>query len=323
MNCSIAEILLKNIDFSDRTFQISYPHDDMRIQNSIFEFGFLSVPVVKQKNGKFIVISGFRRLISAQKTNLKSAPCIITGMDDYSAFRFAVIDNASQRALNIFEVADIIEKLSSVFNIADTIIASEFLPVLGYPPAVKLIDRLRFAGKFSPQQKSILYQSGVEFEKIIALRDIDSSIWDSAIAIITQLKPGVNKFNQIIELINEISQRENISQKEVLEKNEIKSVMDNMILTAPQKTDRLRNALLVMRNPRFAEFEDQYLKKLKKLNLDRRLKLVAPQSFEGETFKMEIAFTNAQELKRSIGELNNLSEKKEFGELLDFVNDIG
>lgn len=322
MDFNLKKIAIKNIDFSDTTFQISYPAYDGGIEQSIADSGFLSSPVVKEKDDKYLIISGFRRLHAAKKLNLESVTCIVSDFDDYRAFKFAVMDNLSQRKLNIFEISMVIEKFHSLFNLDYCVIAREILPLLGYPPSAKLIDRLLFADKFSQTQKKILFESGVEPEKILSFQFIEKEIWDEAIRLLCELKPGVNKFNQILELIKEISQRENISQKEVLAKPDVRVVLENGNLTAPQKTDQLRIALFSLRNPEVSGFEEEYSKRMRKLNIGKNLKISPPQSFENEVFKMEFSFKNVGELKKNIEDLIRLSEKKELDDLIDLVRKV-
>ena len=69
--------------------------------------------VRKGENGKYILISGERRLRAAKIAGLRRIPCVLHRTDETTSALYALTENMQRADLNFFEEAEAIERLTS------------------------------------------------------------------------------------------------------------------------------------------------------------------------------------------------------------------
>lgn len=319
MTDKLCYVKLSQIDLGDKRYCFSYPEKSDRLQQSVEKYGFMCPGTLKKNGDKYSVVSGFRRLNAAVALGIDDVPALITEKDDFSCFEFAVFENLSSRELNIFEVSDILAKLSGVFKIKTDRILTHYLPLFGYNGHKRILERLIFITGLSQDQKEALFASNIESEKIILLADLDKELLDKAIALLVDLKPGLNKFKQILELFLEISQREDIPIIDLFADEKIDSILSDKVRTGSQKLNQLRIHLMTRRFPMLSQKEDDFRKKLNKLKLRDGMKLTPPSSFEGKFFDVNFRFKNKEELKKHVQQLFDTCDNPELDDIIGFL----
>ena len=131
------------------------------------------------------------------------------------------------------------------------------------------------------------------------------------------LKPGVNKRRQLMELIQDISRRENINPAEILNDPKIREILDAPNLNPPQKEHRTRDSLTCRRYPELTAMRERQQALIRKLALARNMSLKTPPGFEGLEFQMEIAFGDPDELAEAIRKLEQLIQDPALVELIE------
>ncbi len=319
MTDKLCYVKLSQIDLFDKRYCFSYPEKTDRLQHSVEKYGFICPVTLKKCGDKYSVVSGFRRLNVAVTLGIDDVPALVVDKDDFSCFEFAVCENLSSRELNIFEVSEILAKLSGVFEIKTDRILTHYLPLLGYNGHKRILDRLIFITTLSQDQKETLFINNIESEKILLLADLDSDLLDKAIELLVDLKPGLNKFKQILELFLEISQRENISVIDLFADEKIDSILSDKVRTGSQKLNLLRVYLMTRRFPMLSQKEDDFRKKLNKLKLSDGIKLTPPSSFEGKFFDVNFRFKNKEELKKHVQQLSDVCDNPDLDDIIGFL----
>ena len=312
-------VQLNQIDFQDKTFIFSYPLTSELVEGNIKEFGFVSPLVLKRKETSYQVVSGYKRLLGAKKNGMSEVYAFITDLDDYTAFRFAIYENTEYRRLNIFEISEILHKLLTDFKIHKKEILEDYIPLWGYNPHEKIFNQLLIPGRLNAEQREKVFNAQIEPEKIFVLGALPEDVWDIGITILTDMRPGANKFKHLIELAREIVQSEETTFKKLFADQQIKDIFLDPIRTSTQKYTQLRNILYARRNPVMTMVEEEYKKKYTQLNLDTHIKLTPPPGFEGSGFKVELNFKNKDELQKYATNLLHIAENPVFDELLNFL----
>ncbi|MBA2661560.1 MAG: ParB/RepB/Spo0J family partition protein [Bradymonadaceae bacterium] len=80
---------------------------------SIRESGLIQPLVVREKNGRFELIAGERRLRACKVAGLTDVPVVIKDVSDVQAYTLALIENIQREDLNALEEANAFEKLLS------------------------------------------------------------------------------------------------------------------------------------------------------------------------------------------------------------------
>ena len=87
-----------------------------------------------------------------------------------------------------------------------------------------------------------------------------------------------------------------------------------------QKTQLIRHYLKKRRYPQITAFEEHYQRTVKELRLSEGMQLLAPQNFEGQSYTLQLAFKNADELQRLCREAEHVAASSTMMNLLNPTN---
>jgi ParB family chromosome partitioning protein len=117
------------------------------LSKSIREYGIIQPLIIREKEGKYELVAGERRLRAAQMIGLKTVPAIIKKYTDKDIAEIALIENLQREDLNYFEEAEGYKKLIEEFTLKQEEIASRMgkrqstiankLRLLKLPPEVR------------------------------------------------------------------------------------------------------------------------------------------------------------------------------------------
>ena len=148
----VAEILVDDISVNPHQ-----PRQDFNsvaleeLAASINENGIVQPITVRQKDGKYELIAGERRLRAVKLINMRSVPAYVMSVDDENMLQLALIENIQREDLNPIDIAhaynDLIETHGLTHGeVADRVgknrsTVANFLRLLTLPPEIK--DALR------------------------------------------------------------------------------------------------------------------------------------------------------------------------------------
>ena len=90
--------------------------DIQELMASIKEKGILEPILIRQKDERYEIIAGERRLIAGKMAGLKEVPCIEMNVSDSEALELALIENIQRKDLDVFEEADGLKALSDIYG---------------------------------------------------------------------------------------------------------------------------------------------------------------------------------------------------------------
>lgn len=126
------------------------------LADSIASSGIIQpLTVRKGEDGKYILISGERRLRAAKSVGLRRVPCVLHRTDETAAALYSLIENMQRSSLDYFEEADAIMRLITEFNLSQ----SEVSVRLGMAGSA-VSNKLRLL-KLSPEIKERLSAAGL------------------------------------------------------------------------------------------------------------------------------------------------------------------
>ena len=115
---------INEIDVNDISLNPDQPRTNFnqnsleQLASSINELGLIQPITVKQKDGKYILISGERRLRAFKKLNLDSIPAYIRKANDQSSLEMALVENIQRRDLDAIEIAISYKRLIEELNLS-------------------------------------------------------------------------------------------------------------------------------------------------------------------------------------------------------------
>jgi len=112
------------------------------------------------------------------------------------------------------------------------------------------------------------------------------------------LKPGLNKMNEIAGEIYEISKRDKISVVKIL--NKIENYVFSSKMNRREKIEEARHFLKKLRYPFFTAKVEQLLEKIKELKLPPNIKINYPQNLEKKELEIKIKAKNFSDFKKAL-----------------------
>ena len=115
---------INEIDINDISLNPDQPRTNFnqnsleQLASSINELGLIQPITVKEKDGKYILISGERRLRAFKKLNLDSIPAYIRKANDQSSLEMALVENIQRRDLDAIEIAISYKRLIKELNLS-------------------------------------------------------------------------------------------------------------------------------------------------------------------------------------------------------------
>ena len=99
-------------------------HQLNELVESIKQYGIIQPLIVTQKNGKFELIAGERRLRAAKILGLTAVPAIVRQADEQQKLELALVENLQREDLNSIETAIAYRKLIDEFNLSQDELAA-------------------------------------------------------------------------------------------------------------------------------------------------------------------------------------------------------
>ena len=288
---------LSQIDFGDDAFRITTEKQVDDLMHSINHVGIRHLPLLLKKETTHTIICGFRRIEACRRLNWSKLEAMILDPDTMrlECIKYAIIDNAFQRPLNLIEKSRSIGMLSDFFKDINRL--SEELSVLGLSEHPSMIKKLKDICHLpEPLQNSILSNT----ISLAMVSELAGMSWDDTKAFIklfNALKLSLNKQREIVTLVKEIAMREDKSILQVIEESHLNKILTNEDLDKNQKAHNIRIYLKQRRFPTVAVIEKSFEKYRQKLNLERGFKLIPPTNFESPTYTLQLSFNNMTQLK--------------------------
>ena len=131
------------------------------------------------------------------------------------------------------------------------------------------------------------------------------------------MKLGENRLKEILTLLEEITQRDGLTIKEITQQPQMKAILSQRELTPSQRSERVKKILMALRYPRMHQKEKEFEERIKALDLPAMVSLLHQPFFEGKGGRITFQFETMEEYKAILSSLSQLVDKKEFEEMLE------
>jgi ParB family chromosome partitioning protein len=169
---NVQDILLDDIDIEGSKFRTRSDLGEKQLTdlaNSIRSEGLISPIVVRRKDSKYELISGFRRVESVRRLGENSIKAIIVSVDDDRAFRIAVSENLKRKSLTPIEIALMCDRLVNEGRSYD-----EVGRLVGLSP--KQIQRYLRSLKLTEDVRNSLNKGEISFFTALEIGKVDGAV---------------------------------------------------------------------------------------------------------------------------------------------------
>ncbi len=316
-------IPLDQIDLNDKTFLITTPSERTdALSESIHDLGVMNPPLLLKKEGLapgrlFSVIYGFQRIAACLKLGWDSIDGTLadTAISGLTCVKLAITDNLLQRSLNLVETSRALNLLAPYFQ--DETRLAEAASALGLPGNIALMRKIKSICRLAPSIRDGLLAGPLTLPSAIELGNLDEETGCRLAEIFTALQLSLSKQREIFTLTREIACREDVTLADLVNGNEIKTILNDNNLDRTQKTGALRSYLKQRRFPSLTLAETAFKSNWRKIKPGTGLELIPPPHFEGDVFTLRIQFKTVPELLARNRAIAKISKHPVMEKILD------
>jgi ParB family transcriptional regulator, chromosome partitioning protein len=309
-------IKISRIGIENQKFRITTKNSIDSLVQSIQQIGLINPLVILPEGDKFIILCGFKRFEAAQALGWAKIRASVLPPDTPKTYctQLCISDNSFQRPLNLIEISKALALLKESFVNPEAVV--EEAGKLGLPTGMKYLKKIEPLCRMpEPVQKGILSDS-ISLSTAWQLSQMPENQAIAFSEIFAALNCSLNKQREIITLVKEISVRENKSISEILKQDYINTIVFDFNIDKNIKTRQLRSNLRRRRYPHITETEKAFFTQIEKLGLSERFKMIPPQDFEGDTYRLTLDFKSLQELQEHQKKLAEIISHPELKKIL-------
>ncbi|MCH8157857.1 MAG: ParB N-terminal domain-containing protein [Nitrospinae bacterium] len=315
-------VSLSDIDLDDRLTDFSLgPVADALLQ-SIKEIGVTHPVTLVPADPRYRIACGHRRAkISRQLGNTEILARVLdASTTEETMLGINLAENRAHRNYSAVEKGLALNKLSAV-GIPEGRILEKYMPMLGLERSKKLLDDYLGAKRLTPGLQTLLHEMNVPLRTFSVLLRWDGESAAAAERLFARLRPGANKWRDLLEWIDETATRDEIAPAELLGRPEIQSALHADDLAPNVRYERIRQALYSARYPMLNDLKKRLARALDGLKLDDRTRVHIQDSFESDEIRIEMKFRTREQLVAQIEKLVRASGSEALDELIRIFRD--
>ncbi|PIE67678.1 MAG: hypothetical protein CSA23_02570 [Deltaproteobacteria bacterium] len=312
MDYNLSTVSLDRIQTDNHTFRITTSVDKPDLSGSIAAVGLLQPPVLLPVDGGFITVCGFRRIAACLENHqTRITARLLPDASSWAACAdIAIIDNTSQRPLNIVEQSRAITLIGR-YAAMHPGEASRLADLSGLPTGKRAKNRIAPVASMPSSLQHAILEGSVALP--VALR-IDRLPADDATSIcdfFRLINTGLNVQRELLELICDISQREDTQICQLIQTAEVTAILKDTDAPMPQRVHGLRQLFKNWRFPELSTAEARFHKRLKSLKLAPNVQLLPPPFFEGTNFRLTLTVNSKRQLRAARQQIDKLADHPE------------
>jgi ParB family chromosome partitioning protein len=306
MDFEVAPVLIDQINTGDHTFKITTKTEPAELARSINLIGLLQPPVLVKTGSDFTIVCGYRRIDACKTLNIRKIPArrLLSTVSTATCAQIAVIDNSSQRALNIVEQS---RAYALIRKFADDEAAwMKIVESTGLASSQAAMDRILPVADMPASLQDAILERSIALPIALQIIHLKSDDATALCRFFRQVATGLNLQRELLALIVEISRRDDTPIAGLLAQSSIADILYHPDMPAPERTQRLRMMLTSTRFPELSKAEAAYNQKVKALKLNPMVQLHPPRFFEGTNYRLSLTVDSRRQLKTLQSELDKL-----------------
>lgn len=318
---TLISVPLSDLDLNDRLTDFSLNPNGCpeKLLDSVKEVGIRHPISICSANKPYKIISGHKRVQATIKAGLTNIPAfLVPTMDD--ALVLNLKENFALRHYSDIEKGCILNKLIAEGIEEDTII-DLYMPLLELERSKKIFQDLILVEKIDSGLQKLLHRSNVPVKVFQVFFSWNNENQEAAEKFFSVTRPGVNKWRDLLELIEEIATRDNTSPKEVFSASATIEILQDNNLTPPQKYDRVHQALQQKRYPVLSDLKKQVARALDEMKLDDKTRFKYQEAFESDEMKLELKFRDERELSQQVEKIFQALQSGSIEKLIKIIKE--
>jgi len=286
------------------------------LEDSIRAVGITHPLVLVRDGGAFRIVCGHRRRHAAAAVNHRIVPAyVVDALTDADRLLLNLQENRAHRRYSDIEKGRILNKLHDA-DIKEPELVRLALPVLGEEKSRKRAADLLNVRVFGDSFQRLMHELNIPLRVFAVMVRWENADRTAAERLFTALRPGRNKWRDLLEAVDEIAVRDRTAPREILEDKKISGALDAAGLPASDRYDAVHKHLHARLYPYLSDLQSRLRKAAEQLSLDSRTRLKLSENFEQDLVKIELKFSTKEELTRQVEKLFAACDADALEELL-------
>ncbi len=307
------EVPLRDIDFRDERFRISYRTHLNGLIWSIRKVGLVNPPVVFRRGRRYVLVTGWKRALACRALGLRKLAVFITEeTSELALFLIAFSENLSTRELDFTEKAACLFKLGR-FGLTSKTLVDEYLPRLGLPATT---NHLQLMFSLACADQTVLDFVSEKSPSLAVVKALLRFSPQDRRPLPALLRPlGQNKQRQVLEDLWDVCRRDGLTVRRLLKRKEFQGILGSSRLSMLQKAEQIRQLLKKIRHPGWSGAEEAFRLTLHKMRWPRDVAVHPSPFFEEEDVTVSFRIRSREEFRRILDKLGDAAGKKALDEL--------
>lgn len=316
-------VALTNIDLEDCLTDFLLSPEPDSLKDSIKEIGVINPVTLMKSADRWKIICGHRRVKICQTLGLSEIPACATDsdLDPETMLALNLTENRSHRSYSDIEKGRIIDKLVNAGG-SGKIIIRKYMPIIGVERSKKLFQEFSRIPCLETGLQNLLHELNVPLRIFSPLLEWSLPCRDAAQKLFSDVRPGINKWRELLELAEEIARIENKLPGEIFRREEIESILAQTNLQVHEKYDQILKFMTALRYPVLTDLRKKIAQALDQLSLGPRTKIRIQESLETEEIKIEIKGRDQKSLIDEVERLAIATRSDAMGELLRILREL-
>ena len=320
---SVCEIALTDIDPEDRLTDFSLDGCPEKLMDSVKVIGIRHPVSVCASGEHYALVSGHKRFQAAPRSGLTHIPAfIIPEIDDASRLIVNLNENFGQRHYSDIEKGIILNKFKDA-GIAESVIIDQHMPLLELERSKKLLADFFSVNKLGQGLQKLLHNAKIPLKTVRIFYHWDAQSLSLAEDLFRKLKPGANKWKELLELIDEVAHRDEVTPGHLLSNPTLQTILTESELAASQKYGKIHPHFYNLRYPVLSELKKQVARAQDEMALDDKTRFKFQESFESNELKLELKFHSEKELSNQVEKIFQALQTGAVEKLIRIFQNIG
>jgi len=306
MNFESRRVKLADIDIADCHYRISTADADPLLKKSIRDIGLLHLPIIRRREGRYQIVSGFQRIRILDEEGRGAIPVLLLPEPHTAieAVRVAILEKAYRRDLNVVELARAYGLLLSAAGDLESV--SKEAEHLHIPFHTDHIQKVLRIGSLTDSLQRCLENGTVSLTIALKLAKMPPQDIDAFLMVYARYRPGLNRQKEIVSLVWDTAMRDKTTCREVLQNALPKRTSDGGEISLPQECKRFVDRLRQRRYPTVAETQKRFQQAVDQIKPGKGIHVEAPRHFESNHYRIHLTFSSPKELRQRGSDLNRL-----------------
>lgn len=250
---TIQHIMYKSIR-PDSKWKYRFDAEDGILSKSLKLIGILSPFVLLQEKNEFVILDGFKRYrFLRNNANTKVPAFLYSAQQAKEGFLHSLVLNETRRSLSIIEKSNVVK---IILSSDDEDFQAKVCDFLAIPAKRQFIQKYLTINGFPKEAKHYFHEYQFSLRQIERIMPISSQSLLCWITLAKELRIKAQEFVQLVEVIWDISIKENISVDQLYQKLKIDELL-KLNSPAQQKTIDLKNLLHQKRYPMLNSIQEK------------------------------------------------------------------